>query len=280
LTTWSRVGTFLYMPRRPAHPASSIVRPAGPRVRTKLLLVGGILLLAAGAFYAALVVALQIQQIVVPGSNIHVHGIAGNLPGLGSSDSESQAGSTPINILVLSMDETRAAAGGDNWGLTRPGGWLNDVSFVMRIDPVSKTARGLAVPRDLYVDIPTASGQGTIKDRINTAYAYGEARQPGSGPALAEKVFGQVLGIKIDHYVIIDFEGFKKVIDLLGGIDLEVPTAINDPHYSDTELLGDYYPCVFSVGAHHMNGKDALCYARTRFNSNDLDRIFRQQRVI
>jgi hypothetical protein len=80
--------------------------------------------------------------------------------------------------------------------------------------------------------------------------------------------------------VIIDFAGFKEMIDLLGGIDIEVPEAVYDPTYSETELLGDFYPCIFEVGVHHMNGSDALCYARTRYGSNDLDRIQRQQRVI
>ena len=59
------------------------------------------------------------------------------------------------------------------------------------------------------------------------------------------------------------------------GIDVDVPTAIKDPTYSETERLGDFYPCVFDVGIHHMNGSDALCYARSRFNNSDLDRIQR-----
>jgi hypothetical protein len=95
------------------------------------------------------------------------------------------------------------------------------------------------------------------------------------------KTVEDLLGLKINYHVIIDFEGFKEVINLLGGIDVDVPSpGVNDPFYSETELPGDYYPCIFEPGLHHMDGSDALCYSRVRRNSGDLDRILRQQRVI
>jgi LCP family protein required for cell wall assembly len=153
--------------------------------------------------------------------------------------------------------------------------------FVLTIDPSTKTARGLAIPRDLWVDIP--SPKGTFQERINTAYIYGETGDyPGGGVQTAETTVENLLGIKINYYVLIDFEGFKKVIDLLDGIDVDVPAslAVDDPYYSETELLGDYYPCIFDAGLHHLDGSDALCFARTRFNSSDLERILRQQLVI
>src|SRR6185436_4085099 len=117
------------------------------------------------------------------------------------------------------------------------------------------TARGLAMPRDLYVDIPSKSGNSTFKERINTAYVYGETGSyNGGGPALAKQVVEKLLGIKLNYYVIIDFEGFKQVIDLLGGVDVDVPApGVNDPYYSETELRGDYFPCVFKPGRYHMN---------------------------
>jgi hypothetical protein len=86
--------------------------------------------------------------------------------------------------------------------------------------------------------------------------------------------------LKIDHYVIIDLKGFETVIDDLGGIDIDVPTAVDDPYYSETELPGDYFPVHIKPGMQHMDGKTALAYARVRFSSDDLDRIQRQQRVI
>jgi hypothetical protein len=80
--------------------------------------------------------------------------------------------------------------------------------------------------------------------------------------------------------VVIDFQGFKKIIDDLGGIDVDVPTYLSDPLYSDTELPGDYTPEEFEPGVQHMDGTRALAYARIRRGNSDLDRIQRQQRVI
>ncbi len=80
--------------------------------------------------------------------------------------------------------------------------------------------------------------------------------------------------------MVIDFEGFVEIIDQLGGIDLYVEKEISDPFYSRTELPGDYFPLYFEVGEQHMDGATALDYSRTRFGSDDLDRIQRQQQVI
>src|SRR4051812_33377925 len=67
---------------------------------------------------------------------------------------------------------------------------------------------------------------------------------------------------------------------MLGGVPVETHQTANDPFYSETERLNDYYPCIFDEGIHHMEGSQALCYARTRRNSSDLDRILRQQAVM
>jgi LCP family protein required for cell wall assembly len=157
-----------------------------------------------------------------------------------------------------------------------------DTMFVMNIDPATNSARGLGIPRDLLVDIQTPTGS-KFQDRINSAYIYGESRNyPGGGIKTVETSVENLLGIKIDYYVIINFEGFRQIIDLLGGIEIDVPEnlAVNDPYYSETERLNDFYPCVFKAGVHQMNGSDALCYARTRFGNSDLDRILRQQLVM
>ena len=98
-----------------------------------------------------------------------------------------------------------------------------------------------------------------------------------------EKAVEKLLDIKIDHYVLIDFEGFRQVISLLGGVDVEVPQdlGVNDPFYSETERLGDFYPCVFQGGkTYRMDPSQALCYARVRNGSDDRERILRQQTVI
>src|SRR4030042_2213974 len=151
---------------------------------------------------------------------------------------------------------------------------------VLTLAPQTKTAGILGIPRDRYVDIPDGDG-GYFEDRINTALVYGEVNDfKGGGQQLAIDTVEHNLRVKIGHYVIIDFEGFKEVIDALGGIDVDVPTYLYDPTYSDTELPGDFDPQEFEPGLQHMDGDTALAYARIRQNSGDLDRIQRQDRLI
>jgi LCP family protein required for cell wall assembly len=248
-------------------------------------MVFGILALAGGAFYTALVVVTQVDHIFFPNSEIHIGSVPGvsALPGIDAEGTSGEAaagsngdqGGRRLNILVMGLD--RRASDGDAASRT-------DTMFVMMVDPVSDTARGLAMPRDLWVEIPIDDTPGNyIEDRINTAYAYGENGDwdNGGGIGAVTRTVERLLGIEIDHHIIIDFDGFREIVNLLGGIDVDVPEpGVYDPEYSETELLGDYYPCIFEPGHYHMDGSEALCYARVRRGSNDLDRINRQQRVI
>jgi polyisoprenyl-teichoic acid--peptidoglycan teichoic acid transferase len=234
-------------------------------------MVVGILALAAVSFYTALVVVTQIDHIFFPGNEIRLGGLA-KLPGIESGGS-SDIGGRRLNVLVMGMD--RRPSDGDAPSRT-------DTLFVMTIDPGSRTARGLAMPRDLEVQIPTGGGRFT-SDRINSAYAIGEVLDlDGGGIGTVKKTVEHLLDLKVDYYVMIDFEGFKEIINLLGGIDVDVldGLGVDDPFYSETEALGDYYPCVFTPGRYHMDGSQALCYARVRRNSDDRERIIRQQTVI
>jgi LCP family protein required for cell wall assembly len=248
-------------------------------------MVFGIIALAAGAFYTALVAVTQVDHIFFPDSEIRFGSLPGVevLPGVDAQGTSGEAagggpggdeGGRRLNILVMGLD--KRARDGDLPSRT-------DTMFVLTIDPVSDTARGLAMPRDLWVEIPVDDTPGNyIENRINAAYVIGENDDwEGGGIGAVTRTVEHLLGIKIDHHVLIDFEGFKEVVDLLGGIDVTVPEpGVDDPFYSETELPGDYYPCVFEPGQYHMDGSQALCYARVRRGSNDLDRILRQQRVI
>jgi LCP family protein required for cell wall assembly len=245
----------------------------------------GIIVLAAGAFYTALVAVTQVDHIFFPDSEIRFGSLPGVevLPGVdveGTSGEASAAGGGDEggrrrNILVMGLD--KRARDGDVASRT-------DTMFVLTIDPVSDTARGLAMPRDLWVEIPIDDTSGTYaENRINAAYVLGENDDDfeGGGIGTVTRTVEHLLGIEIDHYVVIDFEGFREVVDLLGGIDVTVAEpGVDDPFYSETELPGDYYPCIFPPGEYHMSGSDALCYARVRRGSNDLERIVRQQHVI
>lgn len=171
-----------------------------------------------------------------------------------------------VNILLLGIDRREG----------EHGPWRTDTMIVTTIDPKTKSAAMLTIPRDLYVPIP-APGAG--ENRINTANFYGDqTNYPGGGPALAKKTIEYNFAIPIHYYVLIDFNGFRKIIDSLGGIDVNVPQAIDDPEYP-TEDYGVMHLQI-PAGMQHMDGDLALKYARTRHTDSDFGRSQRQMQVI
>jgi LCP family protein required for cell wall assembly len=169
-----------------------------------------------------------------------------------------------INVLLLGIDE-RAS---------QEGPWRTDTMIVLTVDPATRTAGMLSIPRDLWVSIP-----GFEENRINTAHFLGDFKQyPGGGPALAKKTTQLNLGIPIHYFVRFSFVGFERVIDTIGGVDMDVEKDINDPKFPDDNY--GYDPLFIPAGRHHMDGRAALRYARTRHGSSDFGRIERQQQVI
>ncbi len=169
-----------------------------------------------------------------------------------------------VNILLLGIDEREG----------QHGPWRTDTMIVLTIDPESKTAGMLSIPRDLWVPIP-----GYGENRINTAHYTGDLKKyPGGGPALAIKTVQYNFGIPIHYYVRVNFSGFVKAIDLIGGIDIYVEKDIYDPKYPDNAY--GYEPLYIPAGTHHMDGELALKYARTRHGGSDFDRLRRQQQII
>ena len=150
-----------------------------------------------------------------------------------------------------------------------------DTMILVTIDPATAKAGMLSIPRDLWVTIP-----GYGENRINTAHYVGDNNgYPGGGPALAMKTVQYNLGVPVHFYVRVDFDGFRRIVDTLGGIDIQVPQTINDPKYPD-ENYG-YDPFYIEAGPQHMDGYTALKYARTRATSGaDFDRARRQQQVL
>lgn len=146
--------------------------------------------------------------------------------------------------------------------------------MVISVDPQTDTASILSIPRDLYVQIP-----GYGQDRINTALVYG-AREGDylDGAALAMQTVSSNLGIPINHFVLVDFGAFVRTIDLLEGIDVQVPYEINDSMYPDMDY--GYDPLYIPAGLQHFDGQTALKYARTRHADSDFNRAYRQQQVL
>lgn len=132
----------------------------------------------------------------------------------------------------------------------------------------------LSIPRDLYTVLP---GRG--RERINTAFVYGSVgNNPAGGAALAMQTIEYNLGVKVDHYVLVDFGAVIDGIDSVGGISVDVPFTINDPYYPDHDY--GYDPLFIPAGLQDLDGELALKYARTRHQDNDFGRSRRQQQVI
>lgn len=174
------------------------------------------------------------------------------------------SGTERVTVLVMGVDE-RAQESGP---------WRTDTMMLLTIDPVTREAGVLSIPRDLWVPIP-----GYPDGRINTAHFLGELyHHPGGGPGLAVETVEYNLGVKIDYYVRINFRAFVTLVDQIGGIDVYVEKPINDPLYPDYSY--GYDPLYIEAGWHHFDGEMALKYARTRHGSSDFDRARRQQQVL
>lgn len=168
------------------------------------------------------------------------------------------------NILLLGLDR-------------RPG----DTTFVSRTDTVilatvfpSNDYLGmLSIPRDLWVTLPDGSA-----NRINTAHFFAEANAPGSGAIAAMQTVQANFGVEVHRYVRIDFAGFVRIVNAVGGIDVEVPNALRDAEYPTYDY--GTMTVEFAAGPQHMEGERALAYARIRHGSSDFQRAARQQQVI
>ncbi len=160
----------------------------------------------------------------------------------------------------------------------RPGQKIarTDSIILLTFNPETNAAGMLSIPRDLKVR-PSAMNRDM---KITSVYPAGEAvSYPGGGAALLEETITELLGYPIDQYVIVNFDGFKQIIDLIGGVDITVPYEIYDDKYPD-DSYGYLPPVHFLPGKQHMDGDTALKYARTRHADNDYARAGRQQQVI
>lgn len=195
-----------------------------------------------------------------------------------------------INILALGI------GGGSHEGPN-----LSDTIIFASIDLEKKRVILVSIPRDLWI--------GDLEAKINTAYAFGEEKQKGGGLVLAKAAVSKIVGQPVDYVIRIDFDGFVKAVDLVGGLAINIERAFDDYEYpiegkendpcghSDEELkqlatassqLGAF-PCRythihFNQGITQMNGKRVLEYVRSRHaegvEGTDFARSRRQERVI
>ncbi|OGK10538.1 hypothetical protein A2767_04730 [Candidatus Roizmanbacteria bacterium RIFCSPHIGHO2_01_FULL_35_10] len=181
-----------------------------------------------------------------------------------------------VTILILGI------AGENHEGAT-----LSDSIIVANYNLRTNKLLTISIPRDIW--------SRTLQDKINTAYAYGEAKQKGGGLKLAKAEIGAVVGIPIQYATVIDFAKFKELIDLLGGIDIDVDQTFKDNQFpitgrendecnGDTEFKCRYETVSFKKGSNHMDGKTALKFIRSRHadgaEGNDFARNRRQQKIL
>ncbi|MEV0628166.1 LCP family protein [Nonomuraea wenchangensis] len=177
-----------------------------------------------------------------------------------------------LNVLLVGSD-SRAGAGNAKYGqktarLADAGGKRTDTIILMHISPNRDRARLISFPRDSMVQIPKCKNETTKqemaprRDMINSAYNTG-------GVACTISTIETLTGIRVNHFVEVDFSGFKNIVDALGGIEICLKTAVND---KDSKL-------VLPAGRSRLDGEKALGYVRLRHygDGSDIQRIRRQQ---
>jgi len=175
-----------------------------------------------------------------------------------------------VNVLLIGMD----SGVGRNTALT-------DTMIVASLDPVAKTVSMASIPRDL-VDVPLPDGR-TFKGKINSLVSYvrwNPGKFPGAsnGQAVLAAALGGLLGLKIDMWAQVNLGGFVYLVDSVGGVTINVQDGFCDPNYDEYGING----FGVSPGRYHMNGGQALAYARIRkaAGESDFTRAARQQEVI
>lgn len=181
-----------------------------------------------------------------------------------------------VNILVLGIP------GGNHDGPT-----LSDSITVMNYDTTTNTVRSIGVPRDVW--------SSTLRDKINSAYAYGEAKVDGGGLRLSKAEVGSIIGTPVPYSVVINFNEFTNLIDAVGGVEVMVERSFvdkkfpiegkeNDECSGDEEFKCRYRTVSFKKGLTQMDGETALTFVRSRNaqgdEGSDFSRNKRQQLVM
>lgn len=240
-----------------------------------------IIVASLGSVYLALLAYQQVDEDLFPANEIKVPvvraaipgtdiGVDVSLPGVATTKREPWRPEDRINILVLGLDRRPGERESDSF--------RSDTMFVASIDTHAKRMQLLAIPRDVWADIPYGDTPGVwAQNKINAAYSYGQFyKYPNGGAGAAVAAVEKNFSINIHHYVVIDWVGFVELIDAIGGIDIDVPADISD---FGTDVLDTFPDQTVKAGSQHMDGAQTLGYSRVRVDG-DLKRIERQQLVI
>jgi LCP family protein required for cell wall assembly len=157
---------------------------------------------------------------------------------------------------------------------------LTDTLLVLSVNRDTNEAVMLSLPRDI-ANFPLYSG-GTFRGKINALMSTAERdkdRFPDGAMGTLTRQVGFLIGIPVDHYASVNLDGFRRMVDLVGGVDIDNPRWINDPAY---DWLDGTYGFRLAPGEHHLNGRMALAYVRSRMGAgdNDFTRAARQQQLL
>jgi len=177
----------------------------------------------------------------------------------------------PINILVMGSDNRDAP--GDHIDNLTGIGKRSDTTILLHLSADRQHAYGVSIPRDSIVDRPTClNDKGKVISPAASEVMWNDAFNIG-GPGCTVRQFEQLTGIRVDHYVVVDFNGFKSMVDAIGGVEVCLPHAVDDPVGHIT----------LPAGTHKFSGTQALNYVRERHalgNGSDIGRMKRQQAFI
>jgi LCP family protein required for cell wall assembly len=173
----------------------------------------------------------------------------------------------PLNVLVMGSDNRD----GTNIGGDTPG--LSDTTILLHLSADRSRAYGVSIPRDAMVERPDCQAKNGKKmvpgglTQFNAAYAVG-------GPACTIKTIEKITNVRIDHFVVINFAGFKEMVNAVNGVQVCVPSEVNDD-------IGHIH---LPAGTYKVNGNQALDYVRVRHDigaeTGDIGRMKRQQAFI
>jgi LCP family protein required for cell wall assembly len=176
----------------------------------------------------------------------------------------------PLNVLVMGSD-TREGEGNNIDGLTG-GGERSDTTILFHLSADRKRAYGVSIPRDLLVNRPECETEDGDTIPASNGAMWNEAFGLG-GPACTIQQFEQITGIRLDHFVKVDFEGFRGMVDAIGGVEMCIPEDIDDPGHA----------IHIEAGTRKLKGTEALNYVRERYvvgDGSDIGRMKRQQAFI
>ena len=169
-----------------------------------------------------------------------------------------------LTVLLLGSDYRRGHAGN-----------RTDMIMVVSVDASSGAVAAASIPRDT-VNFPLPDGS-VYRAKVNGLYQSYLADDPAAAGTRMREVVAAALGVEIDGYLVLGFEGVVRLVDALGGVDVTLEKAVNDPYYWLTATKSGVF---FPVGVNHLTGERALIFARTRKGDNDFERARRQQQLI